>query len=52
MERFRKKCKYCGKEIYNWKELEETKKGCRYYCTLRCCWLAHPTGKDLKCPCF
>jgi len=53
MERFRKKCKHCGKE-YSWeeaKELEETKKGCRFYCSLKCCWLDHPTG-ELKCPCF
>jgi hypothetical protein len=49
------KCKYCGKE-YSWEEakkLEETLKGCRFYCSLEHCWLAHPNPeKNLKCPCF
>jgi len=52
-EVFRMRCRYCGKEIHNWKELEETKKGCRFYCSLECCYLDHPNPScKLQCPCF
>jgi len=50
-------CKYCGKPIPNWEELELELAGCRYYCSRKCCEEHYVAcGGSLKdaptCPCF